>query len=201
MSEAPFVVLIGGGTASGKTTVARSFAAQTGALHLSHDRYYRDVPNPRGFNYDHPDALDTARMALDLAELRAGHAAELPVYEFATHRRQAHTERMEPRPLIVVEGILVLHEPGLRALADLPVFVHAPDDIRLARRVLRDVGERGRDVAGVIAQYLGTVRPMHERFVGPSQAHARLVLDGQGPLESAVLALWAALPARARPTR
>lgn len=196
MRGGPFVVLLGGGTASGKTTIAHRLSLQTGALHIAHDRYYRDVPVPRGHNYDHPDALDTARLVADLARLRAGEVAELPVYDFPTHRRAPYTEPVSPRPLIVVEGILALHDAGLRANADLPVFVHAADDLRFARRVLRDVGERGRDVGGVVTQYLDTVRPMHHAFVEPSRAYARLVLDGEGDLELAVEALLAALPAR-----
>ncbi len=189
----PFVVNLGGGTASGKTTLARLLVERTGALHLSHDRYYVDVPEPQGFNYDHPDALDTTRLVADLSALRAGDAAELPVYEFRTHRRQAHTERAEPCPMIVLEGILSLHDPRLRALSDLTVYVDAADDIRLARRVLRDVVERGRSADGVIRQYMATVRPMHLAYVGPSREHADMVVSGEGPLEDSLQSLLHAI--------
>lgn len=179
----PFILNLGGGTASGKTTLARLIVARTGALHLSHDRYYLDVGDPSRFNYDHPDALDTDRLVEDLGALRAGHAANLPVYEFRTHHRLPEVDRVEPRGLIVLEGILSLHDPRLRALSDLCIYVDAPDDLRLARRVLRDVVERGRSAESVIHQYLGTVRPMHMEFVAPSRAFADLVVSGEGELE------------------
>lgn len=191
----PFLALIGGGTASGKTTIAREVAQRTGALHLCHDRYYKDVPEPVGFNYDHPDALDTGRLVEDLQLLVAGQAAELPVYEFKTHRRQPHTERVEPRPLILVEGILVLQDPRLRDLAHCCVFVEAADDLRLARRILRDVVSRGRDPFGVIRQYLDTVRPMHQQFVGPCRAFADLVVSGETSVDESVEAVLAGLAA------
>lgn len=171
---------IAGGTASGKTTVARALVERLGptAALLSHDRYYRDVPEPAGFNYDHPDALDTALLVQNLDELRRHGRTELPVYTFASHRRQARTETLVAPELLVVEGILVLAGPQLVERFDLRVYVHAPDDIRLARRVRRDAVERGRTAESVLDQYLATVRPMHERFVAPSRALADLVLDG-----------------------
>ncbi len=180
----PFVVNLGGGTASGKTTLARMLVEATGALHLSHDRYYVDVPEPATFNYDHPDALDTDRLVEDLRALRAGQPAELPVYEFKTHRRRPETDRVAPRPMIVLEGILALHDPRLRALSDLSVYVETADDIRLARRILRDVSERGRSVESVIRQYMATVRPMHLQFVAPSRAHADMIVSGEGALQA-----------------
>ena len=194
--SAPFVVAIAGGTASGKTTLVDRFARQQACLRLTHDRYYRDVAEPRGHDYDHPDALDTALMVQHLALLRAGRPAELPVYDFRTHTRQAHTERAEAQALVIVEGILVLHHPELRALADLSVFVHAPADVRLVRRLRRDVVERGRDVHGVLDQYLAKVRPGHEGFVEPSRQHAHLELDGTRPVEHLLEELGAAIAAR-----
>ena len=193
LPAAPFIVVIAGGTASGKTTVAVQAAARLGALLLHHDRYYKDVAQPRGHNYDHPDALDTARLVADLDTLRAGQTAHLPVYDFRTHSRQAHTEQVQPTPVIIVEGILTLADPQLRARADLAVFVDAPADVRLARRVLRDVADRGRDLVGVIDQYLGTVRPMHESFVEPTRALASLVLNGTAPVDTLVQTLTEAL--------
>jgi len=195
---APFVVILAGGTASGKTTVAARAADQLGALLLHHDRYYKDVAQPRGHNYDHPDALDTARLVADLDALRAGQAAALPVYDFRTHRRQPETEQVEPTPVILVEGILTLADAALAARADLRVFVDAPADVRLARRVRRDVAERGRDVGGVLDQYLDTVRPMHEAFVEPTKASADLVINGTAPIPALVDSLVAAIAERRR---
>lgn len=191
----PFLALIGGGTASGKTTIAREVATRTGALHLCHDRYYKDVPNPVGHNYDHPDALDTSRLVEDLQHLVEGRPAELPVYDFPTHRRQPHTERVHPRPLILVEGILVLEDPRLRDLARCCIYVDAADDLRLARRILRDVVSRGRDPFGVVKQYLDSVRPMHLQFVGPCRAFADLVVSGETSIEESVEAVLAGLAA------
>jgi uridine kinase len=179
----PRIIGIAGGTASGKTTAARIAAGQLGddALLLFHDRYYRDIPagaSPRGHNFDHPDALDTASLVADLDALRAGRPADLPVYEFSRHARAAERERVAPRPIVLVEGILVLAEPEIRARLDHAVFVDAPADIRLIRRIRRDVSERGRSVESVLSQYEGTVRPMHQAFVEPSRRFAATVLDG-----------------------
>lgn len=200
MPEAPFVLLVAGGTASGKTSLVRAVAERhPDCLLVSHDRYYLDVDDPLTHDYDHPDALDTARLVADLALLRAGRAAELPVYDFPTHRRQPHGERVQPRKLLLVEGILALHDPRLRALADLRVYVHADDDLRLARRMQRDIVERRRDPGHVLRQYLGTVRPGHLRFVAPSRFHADLVLDGESPLEVLAAGLQAMIVARGGP--
>ena len=176
-----FVLGLAGGTASGKSTLARALAASLGdaLLVLAHDRYYFDVPSPRGHNYDHPDALDTAELVRNLDQLRAGVAADLPVYAFATHTRQPARERVAPRPIVLVEGILVMADPALRARMDFKVFVEAADDLRLVRRLRRDIVERGRDVEGVLEQYLTTVRPMHRQFVAPSRQHADLVVSGE----------------------
>ncbi len=172
----PLVIGVAGGTASGKTTIVDQACARLGALRVTHDRYYRD--GDASTNFDHPDALETSMLVAHLDALRAGVSVDLPDYDFATHRRMSHTERVEPTRLIVVEGILVLADAALRARFDLAVFVDAPADIRLIRRMLRDTRERGRTPEDVIRQYLETVRPMHERFVQPSAHHASLVLDG-----------------------
>ena len=189
MSARPFVVGIAGGTASGKTTVARRVADRLGALLLTHDRYYRSADAHT--NFDHPNSLDTARMVADLDRLRAGTPASLPDYDFSTHLRRVEEDLVAPTPVIVVEGILVLSDPALRARFDLAAFVDAPADVRLLRRVQRDVAERGRTVESVFAQYLATVRPMHEAFVAPSVAHAHLVLDGTTEVEGLVEAVCA----------
>lgn len=187
----PVIVGIAGGTASGKTTIAEAFSARVGALLVTHDRYYREFRDPSAANFDHPDALETSLLVRHLEELRSG-AAPLPTYDFHTHRRTG-SELVRARPVIVVEGILVLESADLRARLDLAVFVAAPADIRFIRRLRRDLRERGRSVDSVVEQYLGTVRPMHEQFVAPSERHASLVLDGTAPVEASVQALLAAL--------
>lgn len=186
----PFVVLLGGGTASGKSTVARHLATRLGADVIGHDRYYKDAPgesaDPLHTNFDHPDALETSLLLAHLRRILQGEPVELPIYDFAHHRRLPQTERLVPAPLVVVEGILVLASPELRELADLCVYVDAPDDVRLARRLMRDVQERGRAMVGVLRQYFDTVRPMHLRYVLPSRADADLVLDGEADPEESV---------------
>ncbi|HIE52836.1 MAG TPA: uridine kinase [Armatimonadetes bacterium] len=187
--ERTFLLGIAGGTGSGKTTVARQIAAGVGekwVLLIEEDAYYRDLshlpPEERAqVNFDHPQALDFDLLRRHLEQLRAGQAIERPVYDFATHTRRPETLRLEPRPLILVEGILVLAEPRIREVLDLKLFVDAPADLRFLRRLQRDLAERGRTVESVIAQYLATVRPMHEQFVEPSRQYADLVLPGDRP--------------------
>lgn len=183
------LVLMAGGTASGKSTIARAFCERTGARLIPHDRYYWDVPDPRVHNYDHPAALDTALLVEHLETLLAGRAAQLPVYDFKTHTRQPHTETVEPSDVVVVEGILVLAHDELRSLGHHRVFVECPDDVRLARRIQRDRALRGRSVDDILRQYFETVRPMHERHVAPSREHAEVLLDGTERLERSVEAL------------
>ena len=182
----PLVVGIAGGTASGKTTVARRLAERCEALLVSHDRYYRDFAVPASANFDHPASLETALLVEHLDALREGRPAELPTYDFPTHRRLPHRERVEPRPVIVVEGILVLAEAALRDRLALRVVVDAPDDLRFIRRLERDMAERGRSVESVIRQYVATVRPMHEAHVAPTRGHAHLLLDGTRPVDALV---------------
>ncbi len=175
---------IAGGTGSGKTTLA---ARVVGALPpdsvalLSHDSYYRDQshlsPAERDrLNFDHPDTLETTLLVEHLGELRAGRAIEQPAYDFAEHRRHAARRRVEPRRVVIVEGILILHEPSLRRALDIKVFVDTDADERVLRRVERDTRERGRTVESVTAQYRETVRPMHAQFVEPSKRHADLII-------------------------
>jgi uridine kinase len=182
----PFVVGVAGGTASGKTSVAERLARRFGALLVSHDRYYRDFADPSVANFDHPDSLETTLLVAQLDGLRRGETVSLPRYDFTVHRRAPEVDVVEPRPLVVVEGILVLADAALRGRFDLRVYGDAPDDIRFIRRLRRDLAERGRTVDGVVAQYLATVRPMHEAFVVPSKAHADVVLDGMAPLDGLV---------------
>jgi uridine kinase len=180
------ILLMAGGTASGKTTIATELAKRRNAVLIHHDRYYKDIVHPRGYNFDEPDALESDLLTEHIRLLKDGKPASLPVYDFSTHSRTSETEVVYPAPLIIVEGILVMSVPALRALSDLCVFVDAPSDIRLIRRIRRDVLERGRDVEGVLEQYISTVRPMHERHIAPCIDHASILLDGTVAIEKSV---------------
>lgn len=192
------VIGIAGGTASGKSTVSAAVAERLGedCVHIVHDRYYKSLPahlvdNPSLHNFDHPDALDTALMAAHLDQLREGRGVHLPQYDFTTHSQIGDADWVEPKPVILVEGILVLADEALRKRFDHAIYVHTPDDLRLARRIRRDRAERGRTTDAILTQYELTVRPMHEAFVAPSRAHANLVLNGTqaiGELVAQVLA-------------
>jgi uridine kinase len=192
--ERTVIVVVAGGTASGKSTIVSRLVERTGAVHISHDRYYFDAPNPRGHDFDHPTALDTDRMVEDVTLLKSGRSAELPVYQFASHSRSVEVELVEPAPLIVVEGILVLADPRVVALADVTVFVDAPEAVRFERRLARDISERGRTEDSVRAQYRETVKPNHDAFVEPSKRQASVVLDGTDDVERSVDRLVSLLP-------
>ncbi|HJN74144.1 MAG TPA: uridine kinase [Myxococcota bacterium] len=190
------VVGIAGGTASGKTTLARKVVAALGSsecLLITHDRYYHDVENPSTFNYDHPDALETSLLVEHVRTLRAGQAAELPDYDFSSHTRKPEAVTTEAQPTIIVEGILALEDEDLRALFDLMIFVDTPDDLRLARRIRRDVATRARDIEEVLGRWLTTVRPMHIRYVEPCRTYADVVLPGVGLLEPLVDSICGAI--------
>jgi uridine kinase len=195
----PFVVGIAGGSGSGKTTLARALVARLGdrCLRIEHDQYYLPLPvgrRPIEHNWDEPAALETARLVRDLDALRAGAQAALPVYEFATHSRAERVIDASPAPVILVEGILSLVDPALRARFDLSVYVDVADDLRLIRRIRRDREERAWSPDLTIEQYLRTVRPMHHQWVEPSRAHALLVLDGTEPTERLLSALLQRMP-------
>jgi uridine kinase len=192
-----FVLGIAGGTGSGKTTVANNLIAGLppgSAVLIDHDAYYRDrsgmPPEERlSINYDHPDAIETEFLEAHLVALRAGRAIEMPQYDFREHARRRETRRVEPTPVIVVEGILVLADERLRAQMDLKVFVDTDADIRLMRRMRRDMEQRGRTFAQVRDQYTETVRPMHLAFVEPSKRFADLVLPEGGQNQPALDAI------------
>lgn len=198
----PFVLGIAGGTASGKSTLADELAEALGerCLLLQHDRYYHSLPerfraDPLGYNFDHPDALDTERLIADLDALRAGQTARLPQYDFPKHRRADEEEEVAPRPILVVEGILVLATPALRERFDQSLYVHTDDDVRLLRRIRRDLQKRGRTIDQILDQYERTVRPMHQAYVAPSRTFADHVLDGTSDIHELVARVRSWLPA------
>lgn len=186
--RAPVLIGIAGGTGSGKTTVAERIvgALPAGqALLLQQDSYYKDrshlTPAERaGLNFDEPDAIEHQRLLADLRALRSGSVVESPIYDFATHTRRRETRRLEPCSIVVVEGILLFAIAGVRDVFDLRIFVETPDDVRLLRRIKRDLTERGRDIDSIEGQYLQTVRPMHELHVAPTRAHAHLIVPEGG---------------------
>ena len=197
--NAPIIVGIAGGTGSGKTTVARSIYDRVGRDRIewiSHDSYYRNFealsPEERHhINFDHPDSLETELLAKHLDVLTKGSAVEVPIYDFTTHSRKLETQRVEPRKVIIVEGILVLAEPELRRRINIKLFVDTPADIRFMRRLVRDIKLRGRSMESVIEQYVTTVRPMHEEFVETSQRYADLIIPEGGENRVAIDAIIA----------
>jgi len=178
------VIGVAGGTASGKTSVVQAILDRVGReriAHIQHDSYYKDLSHlplevRRQFNFDHPDALDTPLLIQHLQELRQGHSVEVPQYDFATYCRLPKTRTVHPRPVVIVEGILILTEPALRDLIDVKIYVDTDADLRFIRRIKRDIAERGRTMESVIEQYLSTVRPMHLEFVEPSKRYADVII-------------------------
>lgn len=197
----PTVIGVAGGTGSGKTTVAHAIVRRIGADRialLSHDWYYRDwadlpldVLDHR--NFDHPDSLQTDLLVEQLSALKAGQPVDAPVYDFKTHRRAAEPQRVEPRRVILVDGILIFVEPALRALFDVKIFVDTDADVRLIRRIRRDTTERARSLTSVLSQYESTVRPMHLEFVEPSKRWADLIIPEGGENVVALEFLFARL--------
>ena len=158
---------------------------------LAHDLYYRDINHiplheRRIRNFDHPDSLDTHLLVENLRDLRAGRTTEIPQYDFSEHRRLPQGKRIEPRPVILVEGILILAEADLLKLLDLRIFVEAAPDVRFIRRLRRDIDERGRTMESVMEQYLKTVLPMHLQYVEPYRKHADIIVPGGGLNQAAV---------------
>ncbi|MBE6980602.1 MAG: uridine kinase [Ruminococcaceae bacterium] len=187
MNNNILVLGIAGGTGSGKTTLMKNIIDKFGnaVTVLSHDNYYkrRDELTYEQrclINYDEPDALETDLMAAHLDRLRRGEAIDCPIYDFTQHNRSNETVRIEPTPVIIVEGILIFENKPLRDLMDIKIFVDTDADVRLCRRITRDVNKRGRTLESVLTQYQTTVKPMHEKYVEPSKKHADLVVPEGG---------------------
>jgi uridine kinase len=182
------IIGVAGGTASGKTTVSKRILEAVKADHLAylqHDAYYRDLSHlpfaeRQAFNFDHPDSLEDELLIAHLEALQQGQAVEIPVYDFTQYVRTSERILIQPKPVILVEGILIFADKALRQLMDLKIYVDTPDDLRFIRRLQRDVLERGRTVEHVIEQYLDTVRPMHLEFVEPSKRHADVIIPHGG---------------------
>jgi len=187
MADNILVIGIAGGTGSGKTTLMNNIMDRFAGMVtvLSHDNYYKrhdelTFEERSGLNYDEPDAIETSLMVKHLKALRAGQSIDCPVYDFTRHNRSDETVRLEPRPVIIVEGILIFENEPLRNLMDIRLFVDTDADVRLCRRIKRDVTKRGRTLESVLAQYQATVKPMHEKYVEPSKKYANLVIPEGG---------------------
>jgi len=184
----PCILGVAGGTGSGKTTVVRSILEAAGEERIAlieQDSYYRDIDwrseaDLLRHNFDHPAAVDNDLLVAHLAALKAGHPVEVPIYDFVRHRRTTRTRRVLPLPVILLEGILIFVEPVLRELLDFKIYVDTDADLRLIRRLGRDIAERGRSVKDVLRQYLETVRPMHLEFVEPSKRWADIIIPEGG---------------------
>ena len=182
------IIGICGGTGSGKTTIARAIVDAVGAkkvVLVEQDSYYRnlaDMPldERHQANFDHPDSIDSEMLVNHIRRLKQGLQVEMPLYDFKTHTRSDRIEIIEPKPVVIVEGILIFTETRVLDMLDVRVFVDTPDDIRFIRRLQRDITERGRNVESVIGQYYRTVRPMHFEFVEPSKRHADIIIPEGG---------------------
>ena len=187
MDKNILVIGIAGGTGSGKTTLMKNIIARFGEVVtvLSHDNYYRrrdelTYEQRCLINYDEPAALETDLMARHLDELRHGRSIDCPVYDFTQHNRSDKTVRIDPKNVIIVEGILIFEDEALRNLMDIKIFVDTDADVRLCRRIKRDVNKRGRTLESVLLQYQQTVKPMHEKYVEPSKRHADIIVPEGG---------------------
>jgi uridine kinase len=190
----PIIIGVAGGTASGKTTVSDAILERVGRnriAYIQHDSYYRDLSHlrleeRRKLNFDHPDALETELLVSHLRQLQAGEPIEVPTYDFATYQRHSKPRRVEPRRVILVEGILIFVDKALREMMDVKLYVDTDADLRFIRRLQRDIKERDRTLETVIQQYLTTVRPMHLEFVEPSKRYADVIIPAGGFNQTAI---------------
>jgi uridine kinase len=186
--DTPLVIGIAGGSGSGKTTVAQEILQRVGPdriAYIQHDSYYKELsglpPAQRAeVNFDHPNSLETELLISHIEQLKSGQAIEVPIYDFSTHSRTERSFIVNPRGVIIVEGILIFVDAALRSLFDVKLFVDTDPDVRLIRRLQRDITERGRTVESVIHQYQSTVRPMHLEFVEPSKRYADVIIPEGG---------------------
>jgi uridine kinase len=187
-SSSTLVIGIAGGSGSGKTTVAQTILQRVGPeriAFLQHDSYYKELgglpPTQRAeVNFDHPDSLESKLLVAHINQLQSGKPVEVPIYDFSTHSRTNRTFTVQPRPVILVEGILIFVEKSLRDIFSVKIFVDTDSDIRFIRRMERDIAERGRTAESVVKQYLATVRPMHLEFVEPSKRYADVIIPEGG---------------------
>ena len=188
------VNLIGitGGSCSGKSTVVRKISeAHPDSICIAQDNYYKSASfvnnhNILAFNFDHPDAFDMDLMVENLKDLKAGKAIDMPQYDFVKHQRKPETKHIEPKTIIIVDGLMVLYDKRIRDLLDLKLFVDTPSDIRFVRRLQRDIKERGRTVESVVEQYINVVRPGHFNFIEPCKEYADLIIPEGGYNEHAL---------------
>lgn len=188
MSKKPLIIGVGGGSGSGKTTVVKKILDGIGKdniLLIQHDSYYRDLshlslPERKRQNFDHPASLETELMIRHVDALKNGYQVEIPIYDFAAHTRTEKSDKVAPREIILLDGILIFTEPELRKQMDIKIFVDTDDDVRLLRRIKRDILERGRELDGVMNQYEKFVRPMHLEFVEPSKRYADIIIPRGG---------------------
>ena len=192
--QIPLTIGVAGGTGSGKTTVANVILERVGKQHIAylpHDAYYREFiglpPDQKAaMNFDHPNSLETELMIKHIEQLKHGNSIEIPIYDFSTNSRTDRTIKVEPQPVIIVEGILLFVDKKLRDMLDVKIFVDTDPDIRFIRRLQRDINERGRTTESVVHQYLTTVRPMHLEFVEPSKRYANVIIPEGGLNEVAM---------------
>jgi len=185
--QEPVIIAIAGGTASGKSTLAANISKRLAedSILITHDSYYKDqsdlpLEKRKLVNYDHPLSFDTVLMVEHLRMLKQGKSVDVPIYDFTKYTRTGETMLVKPKEIILVEGILILEDKHLRDLFDIKIFVDADADVRILRRLMRDMEERGRSIDSVVKQYLETVKPMHDRFVEPSRRFADIIIPEGG---------------------
>ena len=189
------IIGITGGSGSGKSTIVRKISeVVSDFVFIPQDNYYNSAEyisneNITAYNFDHPDAFDTPLLHAHLSSLKSGVAIEMPQYDFVHHRRRDDSVHVEPRPLVIIEGLMILHDRKIRDLLDLKLYVDTPDDIRFIRRLNRDMSERGRTVESVVRQYLEVVRPGHFSFIEPTKEYADIVIPEGGHNENALRVL------------